>query len=89
MIQTPTDTIQTNPDIGVLRIRGHWKKRQYLSWHDFYTFLQTDLVLIHPQTHSDSIQTPTDTIQTPPGIGIFMQYRALEEKTISEYHDLI
>ena len=59
-----------------LLIRGHWKERQYLSWHDFYTFLPTDLVLIHPQTYSDSIQTPSDTIQTPPGIGLFMQYKA-------------
>ena len=54
----------------------------------FYIF--TDRFGIdNPQTHSDSIQTPSDTIQTPPGIGVLMQYRALEEKTISEYHDLI
>ena len=94
MIQTPTDTIQTPsrhpPDIGVLRIRGHWKKGQYLSWHDFYTFLPTDLVLMHPQTPLDPIQTLPDTIQTPQDIDIFfMQYRALEEKVISEYHGLI
>ena len=91
MIQTPTDTIQTPsrhpPDIGVLRIRGHWKKGQYLSWHDFYTFLPTDLVIMHPQTPLDPIQTLPDTIQTPQDI--FMQYRALEEKVISEYHGLI
>ena len=83
MIQTPTDTIQTNPDIGVLRIRGHWKKGQYLSWHDFYTCFPTDLVLIHPQTlsdriqtpsrhHPDTIQTPPDTIKTPPDICVFI-----------------
>jgi len=45
--------------------------------------------LIHPQTPSDPIQTLPDTIQTPQDIGIFIQYRALEEKAISEYHDLI
>ena len=93
MIQTPTDTIQTPsrhpPDIGVLRIRGHWKKGQYLSWHDFYTFLPTDLVIMHPQTPLDPIQTLPDTIQTPQDIDIFMQYRALEKKVISEYHGLI
>ena len=80
MIQTPSDTHRHHPDNpqtqAFLLIRGHWKERQYLSWHDFYTFLPTDLVLIHPQTHSDSIQTPSDTIQTPPGIGLFMQYKA-------------
>ena len=82
--QTPS---RHPPDIGVLRIRGHWKKGQYLSWHDFYTFLPTDLVLMHPQTPLDPIQTLPDTIQTPQDI--FMQYRALEEKVISEYHGLI
>ena len=46
-------------------------------------------VLIQPQTPSDPIQTLPDTIKTPQYIGIFMQYRALEEKAISEYHDLI
>ena len=45
--------------------------------------------LIHPQTPSDPIQTLPDTIQTPQDIGIFIQYRALEEKAISEYYDLI
>ena len=46
-------------------------------------------VLIHLQTPSDPIQTLSDTIQTPQDIGIFMQYRALEEKAISEYHGLL
>ena len=76
--QTPS---RHPPDIGVLRIRGHWKKGQYLSWHDFYTFLPTDLVIMHPQTPLDPIQTLPDTIQAPQDIGIFMQYRALEEKS--------
>ena len=35
--------------------------------------------LIHPQTPSDPIQTLPDTIHTPQDIGIFIQYRALEE----------
>ena len=45
-----------------------------------------DLVLLHPETSSVLrdipviIQTPPDTIQTPPGIGVFMQYRALEKR---------
>ena len=46
-------------------------------------------VLIHLQTPSDPIQTLPDTIQTPQDIDIFMQYRALEEKAISEYHGLL
>ena len=46
-------------------------------------------VLILHQKPSDTIQTLPDTIKTPQNIGIFMQYRALEEKAISEYHDLI
>ena len=45
--------------------------------------------MIHLQTPSDPIQTLPDTIQTPQDIGIFMQYRALEEKAISEYHGLL
>ena len=45
-------------------------------------------VLIQPQTPS-RFQTLPNTIKTPQNIGIFMQYRALEEKAISEYHDLI
>ena len=44
---------------------------------------------MHPQTPLDPIQTLPDTIQTPQDIDIFMQYRALEEKVISEYHGLI
>ena len=84
--QTPS---RHPPDIGVLRIRGHWKKGQYLSWHDFYTFLPTDLVLMHPQTPLDPIQTLPDTIQTPQDIDIVMQYGALKENAISEYHGLI
>ena len=48
-----------------------------------------NFVLIHPQTPLDPIQTLPDTIQTPQDIDIFMQYRALEEKAISEYHGLI
>ena len=91
--QNDPDTQRHHPDTpqtqAFLRIRGHWEKRQYQSWHDFYTFLPTDLVLIHPQTPPDPSQTLPDTIQTPQDIDIFMQYRALEEKAISEYHGLI
>ena len=74
---------------ALLCIRGHRKKREYLSWHDFYTFLPTDLVLIHIQTPSDLTQTLPDTIQTPQDIDIVMQYGALKENAISEYHGLI
>ena len=73
--QNDQDTHRHHPDTpqtkAFLGIRDHWKKRQYLSWQDFFTFLPTDLVSIPPQTHSDSIQTPSDTIQKPPGIGVF------------------
>ena len=91
MIQALSETHRHHPDtpqtdIGALRIRGHRKKREYLSWHDFYTFLPTDLVLIHIQTPSDLTQTLTDTIQTPQDIDIVMQYGALKENAISEYH---
>ena len=93
MIQTPSDTHRHHPDNpqtqAFLLVRGHWKERQYLSWHDFYTFLPTDLVLIHPQTPPDPSQTLPDTIQTPQDIDIVMQYRALKENAISEYHGLI
>ena len=64
------------------------KKREYLSWHDFYAFLPTNLVLIHIQTPSDLTQT-IQTIQTPQDLDIVMQYGALKENAISEYHGLI
>ena len=93
MIQTLSETHRHHPDtpqtdIGTLRIRSHRKIRAYLIWHD-YTFLPTDLVLIHTQTPSDLTQTLPDTIQTPQDIDIVMQYGALKENAISEYHGLI
>ena len=91
--QNDQDTHRHHPDTpqtqAFLGIRDHWKKRQYLSWQDFFTFLPTDLVSIPPQTHSDSIQTPSDTIQTPPGIGVFYAIQGTRIQTISEYHGLI
>ena len=93
MIQTLSETHRHHPDtpqtdIGTLRIRRQRKKRDYLSWHD-YTFLPTNLVLIHFQTPSDLTQTLPDTIQTPQDIDSVLQYRALKENPISEYYGLI
>ena len=48
-----------------------------------------NLVLIHLQISLHTIQTPSDTIQTPPDIVVVTHQRALEEKAISEYTDLI
>ena len=37
----------------------------------------------------DIIQTLSDNMQTPPDIGVFMQYMVLGERAISEYYELI
>ena len=84
MIQTLSETHRHHPDtpqtdIGTLRIRRQRKKRDYLSWHD-YTFLPTDLVLIHTQTPSDLTQTLPDTIQTPQDIRHFYAIQGIERK---------
>ena len=41
------------------------------------------------QTPPDTIQTPPDTIQTPPDLDVFMLWRALEVKSMREYHELL
>ena len=74
---TPSRPPQT--DIGTLRIRRQRKKRDYLSWHD-YTFLPTNLVLIHFQTPSDLTKTLPDTIQTPQDIRHFHAIQGSERK---------
>ena len=46
------DTPRHNPDTPSYRSfckKGHWKKRQYLSFMTFYKILHMDLVLIHPR----------------------------------------
>ena len=84
MIQALSETHRHHPDtpqtdIGTLRIRRQRKKRDYLSWHD-YTFLPTDLVLIHTQTPSDLTKTLPDTIQTPQDIRHFHAIQGTERK---------
>ena len=81
---------------NLICIRGHWKKKQYMT---LYNALQMDLVLIHPQTplhtprhHPDTIQTPSRHHQTPsrhlytqsispsPDIAVFMQKESTGRK---------
>ena len=59
--QTPPDTTQPPPFIGVLCSIVHWKNRQYLSFITFFNILFRDLLFIHPRQP----ETPSDTIQTP------------------------
>ena len=73
--QTPS---RHPPGIGVFNYLRALEEKAISELARLLYILPTDLVLIYPQTHSDSIQTPSDTIQTPPDIGIFMQYRAPE-----------
>ena len=59
------------------------------EFHDLiYFFANKFGIDVSPDTlrhHLDIIQTSSDTIQTPPDIGIFQRQRVLEERAISEY----
>ena len=74
IIQTPSDTIQTPPDIDVFAIEGTGRKGNIRVWPNLnfangfgiaISWYHDILVLIHSQTLSDPIQTPSRHPQTP------------------------
>ena len=88
IIQTPSDTIQTPPDIDVFAIEGTGRKGNIRVWPNlnfangfgiaisWYPGINTFPDTLRP--HLDTIQIPPDTIQTPSDRVIFMAlYRAL------------
>ena len=62
-IQTLPDTIQTPQDIGIFM--QYREEKAISEYHDLYIFLTTDLVLMPPQTPSDTIQLSSRHPQTP------------------------
>ena len=93
IIQTPSDTIHTPPDIDVFAIEGTGRKgnirvRPNLNFaNGFGIATSWDLLgpQIHPRYHPDTPRHNPDG----PSYRSFVQYRALEEKAISKFHDLL
>ena len=102
--QTPSDTIQISsrhPQTPsrhprhrpFYAIEGTGRKGNIQVWpiSNFANGfgIATSRDLLSPQTHSrHQADTPRHNPDTP-SYRIFMQYRSLEEKTISEFHDLL
>ena len=93
----PPDTLRHHPDTPRHRpfyaIEGTGRKGNIQVWpiSNFANGfgIATSRDLLSPQTHSrHQADTPRHNPDTP-SYRIFMQYRSLEEKTISEFHDLL
>ena len=81
------------PDIDVLALESTGRKGNIRVWpnrnFDNGFGIATSWDLLGPQTHSRHIPDTPRHNPDYPGYGNFLQYRALEEKAISEFHDLL